>query len=254
MIKILLYGANGTMGKAVAKRVKDSNDFAITAGVDSNMTPDFGDSFFPIFNNIYDCNVPADIIIDFSTAEAVPAALDYAVLKRLPIIVCTTALSEETMQKIHSAAKNIPVLRSANMSIGINLLADLLKKYATVLNDAGFDIEIIEKHHRNKIDAPSGTALMLADTINSASANKFNYVYDRKNLRYKRSNGEIGISSLRGGTIAGEHDIVFAGDDEIVEFSHRALSNDVFAKGALLAAKFLAFKSPGLYSMEDIFN
>ena len=252
MIKILLYGSSGKMGESVINIVKGSADFEIAAGVDSCAPSE--PMPFPVFAKISDCDVPADIIIDFSTAEAVLDAVDYAVLKEVPIIICTTALTDETICRIDEAAKTIPVLRSANMSIGINLLMGLLKKCAVILNDAGFDIEIVEKHHRRKIDAPSGTALMLADAINEAAGGKFNYVYDRESIREKRGDNDLGIISLRGGTIAGEHDVIFAGENEIVELNHRALSNDVFSQGTLLAVKFLVGKAPGTYDMEDIFN
>ena len=252
MIKILLYGSSGKMGEAVMRVVKDSADFEIAAGVDSCSPSE--PLPFPAFLNINDCNIPVDVIIDFSTAEAVQDAVDYAVLKGIPIIICTTALSDETLRKIDKASKIIPILRSANMSIGINLLMGMLKKCSVILSNAGFDIEIVEKHHRRKIDAPSGTALMLADAINEASDGKFNYVYERESVDEKRSDDHLGIMSLRGGTIAGEHDVIFAGENEIVELNHRALSNDVFAKGALLAARFLIDKIPGTYNMEDLFD
>ena len=252
MIKILLYGSSGKMGESVMNTVKGSGDFEIAAGVDS-CAPSKPMPFLT-FTKISDCDIPVDIIIDFSTAEAIPAVVDYAVLKKIPIIICTTALTDETICKINEAAKTIPVLRSANMSIGINLLMGLLKKCSVILSDAGFDIEIVEKHHRRKIDAPSGTALMLADAINETANGKFNYVYERESVHEKRGDNDLGIMSLRGGTIAGEHDVIFAGENEIVELNHRALSNDVFSQGALLAAKFLVDKKPGIYSMEDIFN
>lgn len=252
MIKILLYGSSGKMGESVIRVVKDSEDFEIVAGVDALSPAE--DLPFPTFTDINDCNILADIIIDFSTSAAVPAAVKYAVLKKIPIIICTTALSDETILKINEASKVIQVLKSANMSVGINLLIGLLKKCAPVLDEAGFDIEIVEKHHRRKTDAPSGTAFMLADAVNEVSDGKFNYVYERESASEKRKDTDIGIISVRGGTIAGEHDIIFAGENEIVELNHRALSNDVFTNGALLAAKFLIKQKQGLYSMEDIFN
>ncbi|MCL2874075.1 MAG: 4-hydroxy-tetrahydrodipicolinate reductase [Defluviitaleaceae bacterium] len=252
MIKILLYGSNGKMGESVIRIVKDSADFEIVAGVD--MDEPIDTFSFPTFTKISDCNIPANVIIDFSTAEAVPSAVEYAVLNKIPIIICTTALSDEAIEQINEASKVTPVLRSANMSVGINLLMGLLKRCASTLNEAGFDIEIVEKHHRRKTDAPSGTAFMLADAINESAGGKFKYVYERQSSLEKRRDDDLGILSLRGGTIAGEHDVIFAGENEIVELNHRALSNDVFTQGALLAAKFLVGKKPGLYSMEDIFN
>ena len=194
----------------------------------------------------------ADVIIDFSIAKAVDALLDYCVEKQVPVVLCTTGLSEEQLQKVADAAGKVAVLKSANMSLGINMLLKLVKEATAILAPAGFDIEIVEKHHNLKVDAPSGTALALADSINDELNNTYEYVYDRSQTREKRKTNEIGISAVRGGTIVGDHDVIFAGEDEVITFNHRAYSKAVFAKGAIQAAKFLAGKSAGMYDMSDV--
>ena len=191
-------------------------------------------------------------MIDFSNAGAVDSLLDYCVDKKLPVVLCTTGLSEEQLAKAEKAAKKTAVLKSANMSLGINLLLKLLKDAAKVLAPAGYDIELVEKHHNQKLDAPSGTALALADSVNEALGNEYHYVYDRSTVRQKRDAKEIGISALRGGTIVGEHEVIFAGTDEVIEFKHTAYSRSVFGKGAVEAAKFLAGKESGMYDMSDV--
>ena len=192
------------------------------------------------------------MIIDFASAQAADVLIDYSVQKEIPVVICTTGLSEEQIERIEAAAQKTAVLRSANMSMGINILMDLLKKAAKVLAPAGFDMEIVEKHHRLKLDAPSGTALALADSINEAMDNQYHYVYDRSQKREKRDDKEIGISAVRGGTIVGEHEIIFAGQDEVIEFKHTAYSKAIFGKGAVEAAKFLAGKPAGRYDMSDV--
>ena len=194
----------------------------------------------------------ADALIDFSVAAAVDALLDYCVEKKLPCVLCTTGLSEAQLAKVQEASKQIAVLKSANMSLGINLLLKLLKEAAQTLATAGFDIEIVEKHHNQKLDAPSGTALALADSINEQMDNAYTYVYDRSQVRQKRGEKELGISAVRGGTIVGDHDVIFAGADEVVTFSHRAYSKAVFGKGAIQAAKYLKGKPAGMYDMADV--
>ena len=244
MLNVILHGASGAMGHALAEAIAARNDIHVVCGVD----PRGGQAAFPIYQSLAQCP-QANVVIDFSTASAVPALVDYCVAKKLPLVVCTTALSPETLAAIDDAAAHIPVFRSANMSLGINLLISLLKKAAPVLADAGFDIEIVERHHNQKIDAPSGTALMLADAINGALDEKYHYVYDRSQTHEKRTPTEIGIHSLRGGNIAGDHEVVFAGQNEIVSLSHHAGSKAVFANGAIQAALFLAKQAPGLYDM-----
>ena len=192
------------------------------------------------------------MVVDFSNAGAVDALLDYCVEKKLPVVLCTTGLSEEQLNKVAEASKEIAVLKSANMSLGINLLLKLLQDAAKVLAPAGYDVEVVERHHNQKVDAPSGTALALADSVNEALNKEYHYVYDRSQVRQKREKKEIGISAVRGGTIVGEHEVIFAGTDEVVEFKHTAYSRSVFAKGAVEAGKFLAGKAPGMYDMGDV--
>ena len=194
----------------------------------------------------------ADCLIDFSAAPAVERMLDYCVARKLPCVLCTTGLSEEQLAKVKKASEQVAILKSANMSLGINLLLKMLKEATVVLAVADFDIEIVEKHHNQKVDAPSGTALALADSINEELNREYDYVYDRSSRREKRPKKEIGISAVRGGTIVGDHDVIFAGADEVITFSHRAYSKAVFGKGAVQAAKFLAGKSAGMYDMSDV--
>lgn len=194
----------------------------------------------------------ADVIIDFASAKAVDHLLDYCAATGTPVVLCTTGLSEEQIRRVEETAEKAAVLRSANMSLGINLLLKLVKEAARVLAAADFDIEILEKHHNRKLDAPSGTALALADSINEAMESQYHYVYDRSSRRQKRDPKEIGIQSVRGGSIVGEHDVIFAGQDEVITISHTAYSRAIFAKGAVAAAKFLAGKTSGLYDMADV--
>ena len=207
---------------------------------------------YPVFDSIEKCDVDVDVVIDFSTAKAVDTLLDYCVEKKLPVVLCTTGLSEEQLKKVEEASKETAILKSANMSLGINLLLKLLKDAAKVLAPAGYDIEIVERHHNQKLDAPSGTALALADSVNDALDNEYHYVYDRSQVRQKRDKKEIGISAVRGGTIVGDHEVIFAGTDEVIEFTHTAYSRSVFAKGAVEAGKFLAGKPAGMYDMGDV--
>ncbi|MBS5139671.1 MAG: 4-hydroxy-tetrahydrodipicolinate reductase [Clostridium sp.] len=248
MVNIIMHGCGGKMGHVVADLVKNDPDCQIVAGIDPTVpAPDF-----PVFASPAECTVDADVIIDFSTATAVPALLDFAKEKQIPVVVCTTALSDETQAKLEETSKSVAVLKSANMSIGVNLLLDLVQRAAQILYDANFDIEVVEKHHNQKIDAPSGTAMALADAINAAMDEKFHYVYDRSQKREKRERTEIGIHAIRGGNIVGEHDVIFAGRDEVITLSHHASSREVFAVGAVKAAKFLAEQPAGLYSMKEV--
>ena len=249
MIRILMHGCNGKMGQVISGLVAADQETELVAGVDMF---DDGHNPYPVFQNIKDCNVEADCVIDFSTAAAVDGLLDYCVEKKLPCVLCTTGLSEELLCKVEEAAKRIAVLKSANMSLGINLILKLLKDASAVLAPAGYDMEIVEKHHNQKLDAPSGTALALADAINEQLNHEYGYVYDRSVRREKRPEKEIGISAVRGGTIVGEHDVIFAGVDEVITFSHTAYSRAVFGKGAVQGAKFLAGKPAGKYDMSHV--
>ena len=249
MTRAVIHGCNGKMGQVITRLAKEDSGIQIVAGVDryQGIANDY-----PVFSDMASCDVEADVVIDFSSAEAVDALLDACVEKKLPLVLCTTGLSGEQLEKVEKAKKNIAILRSANMSVGVNLLLKLLMEAAAVLGPAGYDIEIVEKHHNKKVDAPSGTALALADSINDALDGAYSYVYDRSQVRKPREKTEIGISAVRGGTITGQHDVIFAGEDEVIEFQHTAYSKNVFAKGALEAAKFLAGKPAGGYGMEDV--
>ncbi len=249
MVKILMHGCNGKMGRMITEIVKNEEDAVIAAGVDkfTGIPNDY-----PVFEEIAQCDVDVDVVIDFSNAGAVDELLDYCVKKSLPVVLCTTGLSDEQLKKVDECSEKIAVLKSANMSMGINLLLKLLKDAAKVLAPAGYDIELVEKHHSQKLDAPSGTALALADSINEAMGNEYEYVYDRSQVRKKRDAKEIGISAVRAGTIVGEHEVIFAGTDEVIEFKHTAYSRSVFAKGAVEAGKFLAGQPAGMYDMGDV--
>ena len=243
------------MGNVVAQMCDQDNDIEIVAGIDPayEFDPNRYEKF-PVYKNIKNCSVLADVVVDFSNASAVDGLLDYCAERKLPVVICTTGLTDEQLRHAEQTAKDSAVLRSANMSIGINLLQKVLKDVAKTLVDAGFDIEIVEKHHNQKLDAPSGTAIALADVMNNAMNNEYQYVYDRSLSYLKRNPREIGISSVRGGTIVGDHDVIFAGTDEVITFSHMAYSKAVFAKGAIQAAKFLAGKPAGLYTMSDVID
>lgn len=237
------------MGQVVTDIIAAEPDVQIVAGIDA---VDLHNREYPVFTKAADCQVPADVIIDFSTAKAVDVLVNYGVERNIPIVLCTTGLSEEQIANIKAASEEIAILRSANMSIGVNLLLKLLREVSGTLTESGFDPEIIEQHHRRKIDAPSGTAAALADAINEGAGGKYHYVYDRSERREKRDAKEIGVSSVRGGTIVGVHDVIFAGQDEVIEFIHTAYSRAIFANGAVAAAKFLAGRTPGLYDMADV--
>jgi 4-hydroxy-tetrahydrodipicolinate reductase len=237
------------MGQCITGICREDQDVTIVAGID---VYDGIKNDYPVFPSIAACDVKADVIIDFSNADAVDALLDYCVKTQTPVVLCTTGLSEEQLAKVEETSRQVAVLKSANMSLGINTLMELLKKAAQVFAPAGFDMEIVEKHHNQKLDAPSGTALALADSMNEALEDDYNYVYDRSTERRKRDRYEIGISSVRGGNIVGEHEVIFAGQDEVIEFKHTAYSKAVFAKGAVEAAKFLAGRPAGRYDMADV--
>lgn len=249
MVKILLHGCNGKMGRMITEIVKNDENAEITAGVDAYTEVP---NEYPVFESLAKCDVDADVVIDFSNAGAMDELLDWCGEHRMPVVLCTTGLSEAQLQKVEDTAKKTAVLKSANMSLGINLLLKLLKDAAKVLGPAGYDIELVERHHNQKVDAPSGTALALADSVNEALDNSYHYVYDRSQVRRKREKKEIGISAVRGGTIVGEHEVIFAGTDEVIEFKHTSYSRSVFAKGAVEAGKFLAGKDAGMYDMGDV--
>ena len=249
MTKVIMHGCNGKMGQMITNIIAADEEIEIVAGVDAS---DHIKNVYPVFSEIAQCNVAADVVIDFCAAAAVDALLDYCVEKQIPCVLCTTGLSEAQLAHVDEAAKKTAVLKSANMSLGVNMLLKILKEAAQVLVPAGFDIEIVEKHHNLKVDAPSGTALALADTINEEFDNQYEYVYDRSQKRERRTDKEIGISAVRGGTIVGDHDVIFAGEDEVITFSHRAYSKALFAKGAVQAAKFLKGKPAGRYDMKDV--
>lgn len=237
------------MGRMIVELAKEDPELSIVAGVDAF---DEGAYSFPVFRSIEDCDIKGDVIIDFSVAAAVDALLDYCIREKTPCVLCTTGLSQEQLARLKEASGQAAMLKSANMSLGINLLMKLLKEAAAVLKSAGFDIEIVEKHHRMKLDAPSGTALALGESIKEALEGEYENVYDRSARRQQRPEKEIGFSAVRGGTIVGEHDVIFAGSDEVITFSHTAYSRAVFGKGAIQAAKFLKGKAPGLYDMSDV--
>ena len=249
MTKIIMNGCNGHMGRTITRIADENDNVEIVAGIDLNGTRL---SSYPVFTDLDDCDVEADVIIDFSSADAIDHLLDYCERTHMPAVICTTGLSDEQVQRITEVASETAMLRAANMSLGINTLFKLLESAANVLAPAGFDMEIVEKHHNRKVDAPSGTALALADVLKATAGVEHYYVYDRSSTREKRDKNEIGISAVRGGTIVGEHEVIFAGVDEVIEIKHTAFSKSVFAKGAVEAAKFLAGKPSGMYDMADV--
>lgn len=247
MIKIIMHGCNGRMGQMITGLAAADSDVEIVAGVDAF---DDGHNKYPVYKSIAECDIEADCVIDFSTASAVDELLVKCAERKMPCVLCTTGLSDKQLELVKETSQKTAILKSANMSMGINLMLKLLKEAADVLAPAGFDIEIVEKHHNQKLDAPSGTALALADAVNEELG--YDYVYDRSGRREKRPKKEIGISAVRGGTIVGDHDVIFAGSDEVITFSHTAYSRGVFGKGAIQAAKFLAGKPAGMYDMSDV--
>lgn len=249
MTRIIMHGCNGRMGQIISEICSEDPDTEIVAGID---VTDTKNQPYPVFTDIMKCDADADVVIDFSTAKAVDSVLDYCIKQKLPLVLCTTGLSEEQLEKAERASKTIAVLKSANMSLGINTLFEILQKAAKVLAPAGFDIEIVEKHHNQKLDAPSGTALALADAVNDAMEQAYSYKFDRSRERQKRDAKEIGISAVRGGTIVGEHEVIFAGKDEVIEIKHTAYSRSVFGKGAVEAAKFIKGKEAGCYDMRKV--
>ena len=249
MTKVIMNGCNGKMGQCITQICAGDEDIEIVAGIDTYTGIQ---NEYPVFASLNECNISADVIIDFSSADGADALLDYCCRHKLPVVLCTTGLSEEQLKKTEQAYEKTAVLKSANMSLGINTLLELLRKAALVFAPAGFDMEIVEKHHNQKLDAPSGTALALADSMNEALGETYTYKYDRSQDRKKRDRYEIGISAVRGGNIVGDHDVILAGQDEVITFQHTAYSKAVFAKGAVEAAKFLKGKPAGHYDMADV--
>lgn len=248
-VKAIMNGCNGRMGKVITGLAEKDPDIEIVAGVDIF---DEGKNSFPVHKDISECTEEADVIIDFSLPQGTDSLLEFAGNKGIPVVLCTTGLSESQLEKVKSTSEKTAILRSANMSVGVNMLLKVLKDAAPALYEAGFDIEIVEKHHNQKKDAPSGTALALADAVNNSLNGNCEYVYDRSGREEKRPVNEIGISAVRGGSIPGDHDVIFAGEDEVVTFSHRAYSRAIFGKGAIAAAKFLKGKRSGMYDMSDV--
>lgn len=249
MIKVIVHGCHGTMGKVLIDSAKDFDELEIVAGIDTKASD--SSYSFPVFKSIDDYKNDCDVIIDFSLPSSLPSLLKGAKNKKAALILATTGFNEEDEELIKEYSKSIAIFRSANMSLGVNLMYDLLKIAASALKDT-YDIEIIEKHHNLKIDSPSGTAYAMADAIDSVLDKPSNRVFGRHSKDDKREAGDIGIHSIRGGTIVGEHSVIFAGKDEILEIKHTAYSKQIFATGALKAALFLAYKSPGLYNMDDL--
>ena len=248
MTRIIIHGSSGRMGRVLREKISDNPDLSLAGGIDAVFD---SDADFPQFKTPADCDVEADVVIDFSNHAAVLPLIDWCVEKNLPVIICTTALTPDCFDKAEEASKSIPVFRSANMSLGINALVKALKTITPVL-EPSYNVEIIEKHHNKKKDSPSGTAVMLADAVNSACSTKKDYVFGRHGKEDECRITDLGIHAVRGGTIPGEHIVIYAGPDEVIELKHTALSRAIFAEGALAAAVFLKGKAPGSYSMDDV--
>lgn len=251
MIRILMHGADGAMGQMITKLAKENQEAEIVAGVDiSGVQLDA----YPVYKTLEACQIDYDVIIDFSVAAAVDGLLDFVLAKKIPVVLCTTGLSKEQLEKVDTVRQSVAVLKSANMSLGVNTIFKLAAMAAEILATKGYDMEIVEKHHKRKLDAPSGTALAIADAINEAMNGEYHYTLDRSDRRQPRDPKEIGIQAVRGGTIVGEHEVFYCGEDEVIEIKHTAYSRGIFAKGALSAAIFLADKGPGLYTMSDVID
>ena len=239
MINILIHGYTGAMGRVVENLIKQDKSLNICERINSQVC-------------IFDSKASPDVIIDFSTAKVIPNLLNYAKNKQVPVVLCTTGLDLHTENMVLEVSKSAPIFKSANMSLGVNLISSVLKEITPILQSSGFDIEIIEKHHNKKIDSPSGTALLLANSINEGLDNSLEHVYDRTTLCERRKKTDIGVFSVRGGTIVGEHEIIFAGNNEVIEIKHSAQSKEIFAAGAIKAAKFIVNKKSGIYDMQDL--
>ena len=248
MVRLIVSGCNGKMGRVITRCVAERCDCSIVAGFDINTESQHG---FPVYANPENCQMEADALIDFSHPSALAGVLAYAKAHHLPAVIATTGLDPEQIEQVKAASDAIPMFFSANMSLGISLLMELVQKAAAVLGN-DFDVEILEKHHNRKVDAPSGTALMLADAAKQGLPYAPEYVYERHSVRQPREKKEIGISAIRGGTIVGEHDVIFAGHDEVITLSHQAMSKEIFAVGAINAALFLTTQKPGYYCMKDL--
>ena len=248
MTEIVIQGIGGRMGHVLCDMIAQRDDCCVVAGID---VKDGEQNGIPVYDSLEKLNGKGDVIIDFSSPAAVEKALPYCEAHKLPIVVCTTGLSEELQLKVVQLSRTVPVFKSANMSMGINVLSELCKRASAILG-VNYDVEIVEQHHHNKLDAPSGTALMIADAINAEADGRYEYVYDRTQVRQKRGAQELGISSVRGGGIVGEHDVLFCGPDEVVTLSHSAGSRGVFADGAVQAALYIAALAPGYYTMTDL--
>lgn len=248
MVEVILHGCNGRMGQMLSELISKDEEMKVVAGIEPSGE---AKNDYPVYKSFDELKETADVIIDFSTASAIDGLLDYCEKTHTPLVLCSTGLSEAQLGRVERLAKVSAVLVSANMSLGINVLLKLLKNVTKTLYENGFDIEIVEKHHNQKLDAPSGTALALADVMKD-ELDDISYNLDRSKVRKKRERNEIGISAVRGGTIVGEHEVIFAGTDEVIEIKHTAYSRAIFAKGAMSAAKFLRGKSAGKYSMSDV--
>ncbi|MDT2597795.1 4-hydroxy-tetrahydrodipicolinate reductase [Enterococcus dongliensis] len=249
MIDIILSGANGRMGQVLQTMISQQSEMQIVAGIDR----DVFEADFPTYQTITACQINADVVIDFSHYSAVPAVLDYCADRKLPVVIATTGLTNDIQEQMKSAATQTAVFFSANMSLGINLLAKAIREITPVLEEE-FNIEIVEKHHNQKKDAPSGTALLLADAVNDAVQTEKTYVYGRHGNDLENPLSELGIHAVRGGTIPGEHTVIYAGPDEVIELNHLALSRNIFASGAVKAAKYISKKTIGLYDMEKLID
>ncbi len=249
MLKLIINGVNGRLGNTLVQVAKEHEDIEIVAGID--ISAKNSSHPFPVYENINLCDTKADVLIDFSRPEATESVLAYCVKNKIGAVIATTGLGDKEKQFINEASIHIPVFFTANMSLGVNLIMSLAKQAAAILGE-DFDIEIVEKHHNHKVDSPSGTALVLADAINESLATKHEYVFGRHDKDSRRTKNEIGIHAIRGGTVVGEHDIMFLGNDEVIQITHAAHSKNVFAVGAIRAAKFISDKQNGLYSMSDI--
>lgn len=248
MVRIIMNGCNGKMGQVISRLVAEDEEAQIVAGVDIN---NIINNSYPVFKSLDEFTGEADVVVDFSHPSSLTGVLNYCKKNKLPVIIATTGLSAEQKEEFRASASEIPVFFSANMSLGINLLISLAQKAAKLL-EGNFDIEIVERHHNQKIDAPSGTALAIADAIDETLSYPAEYVYDRHSVRKKRKSTEIGISAVRGGTIVGDHEVIFAGNDELIELRHHAASKEIFAVGAIKAAKFMSGKPVGMYDMNDL--
>ena len=250
MIRLVINGCHGRMGQTLIKFIEGQKDQRVVAGIDPR-NPVEANLPFPVYSALTEMEEEADVIIDFSNPQGISALLEEAARRALPVVIATTGLSEDVQGAVNRAAEKIAVFQSPNMSLGINLLRELIKRAAAVLG-GGYDVEIIEKHHRMKKDAPSGTAFLLANAINEGQTTPYAYAYGRRETAKRRDPREMGLHALRGGTIVGEHEVIFAGEDEVVEISHRAYSRKIFASGAVQAARYIAKRAPGLYTMTDM--